>query len=165
MIQCYRKYSINERYTNSSQHRAIREAMRVIDAGGSVHKHLKEKGWAGPKRGVYKWAYIKNGIVVKSGPPHQLRHEVNLWKKTRYGKFRRYRRNVARVFGIYKGWLFQRKVLRPAKTNGDQLWPKNQCKESSCSRIAYALGIDDWYDHNHYHDKKGRPIWFDTTAR
>lgn len=141
---------IDVRYTTQEERDAINEAKRLIDIGDDDYVMFRSNGWDGPYRGVYKRAYIKNGIVVKYGPEHQLAEEVRLWKSTRYGKFRKYRRNFARVYGIYKGWMIQRQV------------PNNyrSCSRK-CGEVAHAVGLADW-THNHYHDIKGNPVWFDS---
>jgi len=147
---------INTRYTTSSQYRAIRQAMRLIDEGGAI-RTFKDNGWFGPSRGAFKTAFAKHNIVVKRGPENQLKHELKLWRKTRSGKHRKYRKNLARVFGIYKGWIIQKKVPKGRRERA------YLCRDYGCYKIAKKLSINDWWCHNHYHTDK-YPIWFDTTA-
>lgn len=142
---------LNTRFTTTRELRAIKQAIRIIDSGG---RGWRSKGWRGPYSGTFKKAYIKDGIVVKKGPEWQLKHELRLWLRTgRKPRLRKFRRNLARCFGLYNGWIIQRYV----KPNNS--W----CQDKKCGRIARALKIEDWY-HNHYHDNRGNPIWFDTRA-
>ena len=145
---------MNLRNTTAAERAAIREAIRIIDNGG-YYNDFKNKRWTGPRRGVYKTAYIKDrsGIVVKQGPLIQLQGEMKLWNKTGRTKYRRFRKYITRSFGIYKGWLFQRLV------KGTQ-----RCSSyDRCGAVAYDIGISDHGNHNHRHIK-GKPIWFDTNT-
>jgi hypothetical protein len=144
---------MNLRQIKLADRKVVREAMRIIDAGGRAST-FRKNGFIGPRKGVYKSAYIKCGIVVKSGPSAQLDGEVKLWRKTYKVRYRRFRKHLARVFGIYKGWLFQRFI------DGEQ-----HCEDfDKCERIADIMGINDSGNHNHRHDSSGRPIWFDTNT-
>lgn len=138
-----------------SDRKLIKEAMRIIDSGGH-DASFRKNGWRGPFKGVYKKAFIKGNIVVKNGPSVQLEEELKLWNKTyRYKSYRRFRKHLARVFGIYKGRMFQRFI----SDNGEYCSDENKCE-----RIAYSIGICDWGCHNHRHAADGRPIWFDTNT-
>jgi hypothetical protein len=134
--------------------RLIREAISIIDKGGSQGS-FRRNGWSGPHKGVYKRAFIKGGIVVKYGPDTQLEEELRLWNKTsRLKSYRWFRKHLARVFGIYNGWIFQRFI------DGERY-----CEDyNKCERIANRMRIGDFGNHNHRHDDRGRPIWFDTNT-
>ena len=148
-------------YASKRERSAIEQAIEIIDSNkvryGYNSSPWRRNGWAGPYVGAFKRAYIKSGVVVKHGPKIQTRRELRLWLSTYLNPAKRkYRKNLARCFGIYKGWLFQRYIKsHPREYAMD-------CRKIGCNKIARALRIYDWQSHNHRHDKNKNPIWFDT---
>ncbi|MHA2280137.1 MAG: hypothetical protein ACXAC5_04575 [Promethearchaeota archaeon] len=164
--------SLDLRYTTEEEKATIAEAIEIIDSieelygrklNGEKERYDKEfqairdikfrqKEWT-RANGAFKVAHIKAGIVIKNLPKDQFEKEVKLWRDTRYNpRLKKFRKNFARIFGAYKGFMFQRKVDRITR----------DCPyDKKCAVIAGIMNIEDWYV-NHGHDQKGNPIWFDS---
>lgn len=159
------------RYTTKSERKYIAEAIKIIDKIYDSHNKIEsrtcylwggkflDKGWS-LKGGAFKKAFMKGQVVAKIGPSIQLKREMLLWKKTRLEPdFRKYRKNLARIFGVYRGFMIQRKVPKSNAVEANCPYPA--AGKFTCEKVAKALKIEDWW-HNHGHDKYGNPIFFDT---
>ena len=164
--------SLDLRYTSEEEKKVIAEAIKIIDSidelydneldGESERRDSLFKSIRNAKflmsewnrhAGAYKVAHIKDNIVVKNIPIGQFKEEVRLWKETRNRpELKKYRKNLARIFGTYKGFMFQR--LAPGEIN-NCVWG------GKCEKIAKVLFITDWYQ-NHGHDLSGDPVYFDS---
>ena len=112
-------------------------------------------GWEFAESG--KRAFIKDDLVVKIGCASDLIYEKKLWLASRYiPYYKKYRKNLSRIYGIYNGFLFQKKVnhIKECDLNSKE----------DCNIIAGKIGIEDW-SQNHGHDSNGNPVWFDSFVR
>lgn len=163
------------RFITEKDKETFKEAIKIIDSIELLSEHIfdAQESWdtdlttirdikfrlAGWERsnGAYKVAYIKDNLAVKSIPLNQFRAEKVLWLKTRYNpEWREYRKNLARIFGSYKGFIFQRKV-----GNINSNYYNDNEHDLKCKTVADKLGISDWWQ-NHGHDKDSNPVYFDS---
>ena len=166
---------LNLCYTTKAERIRILEAIKIIDriykldyvncvsvrSSQRWEEKFIKQGWA-PGYGVFKKAFMKGKIVIKIGPTVQLNREMDLWRKTRNKpEFRQFRKNLARIFGVYRGFLIQRKIKKVNGPGGEYCKFHVGRAKTKCKAVAIKLKINDWW-YNHGHDSNNNPIYFDS---